>query len=408
MLLTVNYPAIVTGHATDGSVRRELVRVPSHFEIAEVSASDLPLSFVVNGTFFDGRVSEVRSAKGEHYERWTHDAPSVALAGSLRLSLYTGKNIDFRPLTDVVRTEIAKLALDSHTPGVSGSAVGRISVVPTKRELSQGLDPFSSSCMRAPLLRNWRWLGPDAESELADWKAKTQAVLSNIVIVDGNPHVRCFEPCYEVVHPARSNFRKEASVYPGRARAYSRFVDCAVTDPETGLAAMGAYEGWSDRHFFPAHDKGDILRFVSDMGWNRQPIPNGRIDVLATEPPFLDYAEMEAVRFGKLLLQSAMQKEESFSRKDGGPWYGEAVNVDELSGQIGALRSALLDWQDGKRGAEIIAAPFEALLEHMEFIHEASHAIREGSLLEKIDAFKVREDSGAVRIPAVFGATARL
>lgn len=404
MRFSFNHPAIVTGTWENGHVRRELVRVAADFEIAEYTSDEAPLTFEVYDHYQNETSLRVRTIGGRHYRRWTWDEPSCAFGSDAQLlrSLYNGKEFDFSAIEELVDAEIRRLTT---TPLFAG--IENTQRKPFKRELEDGLNTLAVSCMKAPMLKNWQWLGPDTQGEVAEWRDRVAATLANVVMVNDIPHVRTFEPCYQVSHAASwGRSSQPIRVSADKASFYAQEPDRTLVDPRTGLESLGKGALMIGTHNFAATDFHDMRRFCVESGWGAD--SNPRHDIVVHDPSAIgiDYLEMETVRHARMLHDRAQGILRNAAERDGVKvWYGETLDTQSLLAQLEAVRGSLVVWQSERNGTDDLASPFEDLLEHVLHLEDARPTQSSFGLSEQMASFKVREDMSPVVVAPIPGAT---
>jgi hypothetical protein len=405
MRLRLDHPAVVTGLWEDGKVRHELVRVGADFEFAEYSSAEAPLSFEVRDPHQNETVNKVRTIGGRHFQRWKHDEPSCAFGSDANLmrSLYHGKQLDFRTIESLVEAEIQRVRRMNGDRGIENT-----NRKPLKRELLDGLETVAVSCMKAPLLKNWQRLGADVSEEVKRWHDLIAEVLANIVLVDGAPYVRTFEPCYRVEHPTAfgGRFATGASISANNAHDYAKEPDRLVINPETGFERLGELALVLGFQNFAATDLNDAIRFCQESGWHFNGNQKHEIIVHDSTAIGIDYLEMETARHARMLHQRAEWMIKEVRKREGTDVYcGEPVDVAVMRTQIDAVRSSLLLWQTDRTRIHDLAAPFEDLLEHSLHWEDAQPTKSTFDHADQMEAFKLREDMVPIRVSPITGAT---
>lgn len=400
MRLKFEHPAVVTGTWENGNVRRELVRASADFEIAEYSSMEAPLTFTVRDRSTKETKATIRTVANCHYKRWTWDEPSCCFGSDavLMQSLYTGKNLAFKPIRDLVYTEVARVEKLGDYRGIENTERR-----PLKREIKDGLDSLSVSCMKAPILKNWQWLGPDVQAEVAMWKESVEAVLARIILVDGVPYTRSFEPCYTITHAdvLVRRHRGLGSISASTAAVYSQEPDRTSVDPATGLADMRREATLLGTQFFSATDLSEAERFSRESGWGDDGERKSEIIVHDEAAVSTDFLEMETVRHARMLHDRAGKMIRALRHSEGADFYcDQPVDAAGMRSQIESMRSALLSWQKERNGTDDLSAPFEGLLEHILHWGGAQRTKISFDLEDQMNAFKVREDMSPVTVAA--------
>lgn len=403
MRFAFNHPAVVTGTWENGNVRRELVRVAAEFEIAEYSSADAPLTFEVWDQSNKETSQKIRTVGGRHYARWKWDNSAYAFGtdSALLRSFYHGRHLDFSGIEQIVSMEVQRVkSIDAYR------SIENTYRKPLKREEEAGLSTLAVSCMKAPMLKNWQWLGPDTESQVADWRDRTSAMLANIALVDGIPHVRTFEPCYQVSHAPLGSSKRGVIVSVANAGIYAKEVDRTHVDPRTGFELLGKNALMIGIHNFGPMEFQDLRRFCEESGWGSDGHP--RYDIVTHDPNAagLDYLELETVRHARMLHEAAGNMMQLVAKRDGVDVFcGQQVDTHIMLAQMEALRVAIVAWQFERNGTDKLAAPFEDLLEHVLHWEDARPTKASFDLSDQMESFKVREDMAPVIFAPVAGAT---
>jgi hypothetical protein len=402
MRFTFNHPAVVTGIWENGNVRRELIRVAADFEIAEYTDAEAPLTFDVQDRWRDQGV-RLRTVGGRHYKRWQWDEPYAAFGPEAQLiqSLYHGKELDFSGIEEMLDAELRRVkAIDAYR------GIENTERKPLKREVHTGLSPLAVSGMKAPILKNWQWLGPDTEPEVAAWRDRISAMLANIALVDGVPHVRTFEPCYQVSHTPRAGSGRGVIVSVENSRFYAKEVDRTRVDPRSGLEILGKNALMIGTHNFGPTEFQDLRRFCVESGWGSD--DNPRYDIITHDPDAvgLNYLEMETVRHARILHDHAGRMlQNAVKRDDVDVYRGQQVDMRMVLAQLEALRVAIITWQSERNGTHRLAAPFEDLLAHVLHLEDSQFTKPSFDISDQMKSFNVREDMAPVIVAPVAGAT---
>ncbi|MCS4090212.1 hypothetical protein [Rhizobium sp. BK176] len=402
MRFNFNHPAVVTGTWENGNIRRELVRVAAEFEIVEYSDAEAPRTFDVHDRWQDQNV-RIRTVGGRHYKRWRWDEPHAAFGPESQLiqSLYNGKELDFAGIEAMLDSEVTRVKTIDAYRGIENT-----DRKPLKREAQAGLSSLAVSGMKAPILKNWQWLGPDTESEVATWRERISAMLANIAFVDGIPHVRTFEPCYQV---SRTQLGSGSGVLVSveNARFYAKEVDRTLVDPKTGFEILGKNALMIGAHNFSPLEFQDLRRFCVDAGWGSDDSPRYDIVTHDTDAVGIDYLEMETVRHARILHDHAGRMLKNSVKRDDGVevYYGQQVDTHRMLAQLEALRVAILRWQSERNGTDHLAAPFEDLLDHVLHLTDSQFGKPAFGITEQMESFGVREDMAPVVVAPVAGAT---
>ncbi len=404
MRFTFEHPAVVTGQWENGHVRRELVRVSADFEIAEYSSAEAPVTFTVRERSTESTKATIRTIAGGHYKKWLWDEPSGSFgsASVLRQSLYTGNNLAFKAIRDLVYAEVSRVQKLGDYRGIEHTERK-----PLKREVQDGLDSLSVSCMKAPMLKNWQWLGPDAQGEVTAWRESVGAILARIILVDGVPYTRAFEPGYSVIHAdALGRRRGSGSISAATTAVYSEEPDRATFDPETGFSNMRREALLLGTQFFAATDYSEAVRFCHESGWGDDCELKNEIIVHDEAAIGTDFLEMETVRHARILHDRAEKMIKTLRHSDGVDFYcDQPVASATMRSHMEAMRTAILNWQIERNGTEGLTAPFEDLLAQVLHWGEAQRTKVSFDLEDQMSAFRVREDMSPVTVAPIMGAT---
>lgn len=400
MRFRFEHPAVVTGKWENGHVRRELVRVSADFEIAEYSSAEAPRTFTVKDSH-TGLHKTFRTVDNGHYKRWAWDEPAHSFGSDSQLlrSIYNGKELDFGAIGALVSGEIKRVQKITQYREIENT-----SRRPLKRELEGGLDTLEVSCIKAPILKNWQWLGPDVQQEVAEWRDRISAVLANIILVDGIPHMRTFEPCHRVRHAATFSGRV-GDVEADTSSVYAAEPDRTSFDPKTGLDNFGRNALMIGTHYFAATELHEAIRFAEESGWG---VGNRRheIEVHEESAVSFDYFEMEAVRHARMLHDRGGKMIASIRQEGGIDTYcGRPVDTETMRSRVEAMRTALVAWQSDRKGTDDLSAPFEALLEDVLNWGKAQPTKSTFDLEDQMNSFKLREDMAVIKLAPVMGAT---
>lgn len=395
MRISFDHPAVVSGTSEDGKIRRELVRVASDFEIKELSDRDAPRSFTVdvNGS----ALHEFRIFDGKHYKRWILDSPQAALAprSNLMNSIYTGGSLDFPVLTDVLKAEIRearKLSGPGHIENTERNVL--------KREKDGGFDSRAVALMKATLLRKWRWLGPDTDAEVADWRRRTADVFERIILVDGIPYTHSYEPCYRLASGGSARVaRGPAELVPHDMAVYGNTLKDRRTDGTTGLETLGYLALLLGDQYFAANDMEGIEEFADASGWGLK--QTGQTIVVHDDvEPSGDFLELETARHARLVYDGArvMVSQVKGVNPSDCQYAGRKVDKLAMERKMECLRKAMVEWQDERSGTDGLAAPFEDLFAEIVQWEDGNPKRNKFDLFDQVKAFKTREDMADVTV----------
>jgi hypothetical protein len=400
MRLKFDHPAIVTGTWEDGSLRRQLVRVPSEFEIAEYSDAEAPVSFRIVEGETETVMKTFRTFGGRHYEKWTWDQPEYAFhsESSLMDSVYWGGHFHFSGLAMFVDKE---RKATTHLPTSANIVNGERK--PTSSEANRGFTSHSVACKKAPYLKKSRWLGADTAEEVADWYAKTASVFSKIILVDGVPYVLSHEPCYclTVSGMARSGYSRKgpASVSIGNVSVFGGDLDGPVFDKNSGLEVLPNTALVMGDQYFAADDYDNMTSFARESGWGISNDRKQTIKVLNPEAVSKDFADLETVRHARIVHDRAWLMSGHVKIQDWTETYrNRPVERDEMLTRMDRLGATILQWQEDRNGTDYITGPMEAVFGLMTQWEEGRTPYNSFNLPEQLTAFKVREDTVDVTV----------
>jgi hypothetical protein len=394
MRIRFDHPAVVSGTSQNGDVRRELVRVPSDFDIKELSDREAPRSFTVEVQ--GSALHEFRMVDGRPYKKWIFDKPQDITApdSNLMKSIYTGANVDFPVLTDILKAEIRE------TRRLSGPAQIENTERPVlKREARDGFESRSVALMKAPHLKRWQWLGTDTDAEVADWREHTAAMFDKIILVDGCPYMLSYEPCYRL---SNGGLSRAAELGPNDISLYGSALKGRPTDGNTGLETLG-FLGLSlgDQYFAP-NDMDGIAEFAEASGWGLKHTGQTIVVHNGAEPSG-DFMELETVRHARLVLDGARVMIGQVKGQNHLQYQYQGRQVDKLAMQrkMECLRKAIVAWQGERSGTEGLVAPFEDLWTAIVQWEDGRPKRNAFELQDQVKAFRVREDLAAVNVVTV-------
>ncbi|MBY3151439.1 hypothetical protein HFO56_03425 [Rhizobium laguerreae] len=399
MRIRFEHPAVVSGTWDSGQVRRELVRVASGFEIKELSEAEAPRSFDVIAA--GGTLHEYRTVGGRHYKKWTLDMgveqfnPDSNIMGSI----YTGKNLDFPVLTDLLKAEIRETRKHSGPAHIENTERPVL-----KRESRAGLDSRAVALIKAPILKRWQWLGPETDAEIADWRSRTAEVLEKIIMVEGCLHTLSYEPCYRLNASGTSTHirRGPAHLVTHNMAVYGNQLKGRPVDPNTGLENLGYLALLLGDQFFGANERDEAVEFAKASGWGLSDQGMETIVVHDDRGPSADVLELETVRHARMVYEGARLMIEQTRRVNRVDQYsGRPVDKNTMRQTMEGLRQAILEWQNARSGVDGLAAPFEDLLAEIMRWEDGNRKLNGFDLIDQITAFKIREDMADVTVVTV-------
>lgn len=346
MLIDFVHPVIVSGTGNGGRPRYDLVRVASQFEIEEHDGRHCPISFEYSntGSFAPHQVRSFDD--GRHYLALPFAGGVEGLLEDRMVHNWiVGGQVDsFDPLWEIVRDKASDIR-NEHFEGVNNMKRDV-----SRRERSNGIGSEGKACLKAPTLKNWRWLGPDVDGQVAEWKGIVAEVLENVVLVDGVLHLRCFEPCLvlDVENGTPKSEIRSRGVY--QRQVHKRDYD------NQGLIVMGKAAKHPLSHYFSAADEAGLEDMRAALGWK---IAKSRrfMSVHDHSRVSSDYFEMETVRHARMLLEFGQQYAYVLARRD------QADLAAPFHASADDLRTVLLDWQEGNAVAADIGTATDSLSE---------------------------------------------
>lgn len=355
MRIEFEHPAIVGGKGDDGASKHALVRIKSDIEIAELTEADAPVALVIQR---DGMPSEyLRHIEGKLYKHiaYAFGVDDVIAPDSLlyrHLIAGSSTSFDFDPFWMTIKENAHEISLANNCLPVENLYRKRL-----LREAQAGYTEVGKACLTAPTLRKWRWLASDVDHQLELWREIAREKLANVVLVDGMPHVRCFEPCYVLTQKGR----RSATVGQTSRRAFQREIH-RHDHSNDGLELMwkGALELGS--HYFSALDIEGMKAFAQELGWAVVSATPGHIKVLDESAVSTDFFDIETVRHARILMECGEHivrylDDQAISRDD------DSLRALENSYRlaIGNLHREVISWQDKRDGVEALFEPISAL-----------------------------------------------
>lgn len=377
MKIEFDHPAIVSGTTDQGRPRHDLVRVVSQFELSEIESSAAPVTFEYDpmGSSFP---YTVRTHEGRHYVERHGAGGADALKHDtfIHRELIAGAPKDFEPMWKTVKKEATRVSSQI------GNQVNNLTRAVTRREMGRGIEgQTAKACLSVALMKKQRWHSPDVESDVDRWRSLTAEMLSNVVMIDGKVHVRCFEPCLVL----ETNMGKVATAIASRGVYQSQ-----VHKKEyrlDGLLVMGENGGHCLSHYFGPNELGKLGDMAKSIGWKTK--FRGMIDAKDESQMSADYFEMETVRTARMLHE--------FGASYG--YYAQRYGQEELGASFLSaseeVKSRLIEWQDGECSAmsvEAAAAPLIELVSEARAIEGARYAPRPDDMQRRIEHHRIREE----------------
>ncbi|MCZ7862453.1 hypothetical protein O9X98_13855 [Agrobacterium salinitolerans] len=393
MRMKYSHPVIVGGTNDDGSPRHELCRMDSEFEIPEYTKGEAPITIRTSKP--GSRSRYIHSVDGKFYHSWLDgDGGYFEVFGALYYLLLNGhsEHIHFEPFHQTVNHAAHDLEVNS------GYAV-RVNVRREllKREQKTGMREVTKACLKAPILKSWRWLSPDADEQIARWREIAAEKMANIILVDGVPVIRCHEPSYVVT----TNFG-DPQIKVASKQVYQHHVD-KREKLGSGLDVLGPTSGQYGNHYFSATQYEDAVAFATSIGWKLLPGTAPSIRVFDESVVTDDFLALETVRHARMLLTAG----EMFAfdvRSD-----GQEPTSDPLAGEFieraDTLMRDLLAWQEHRDDVEQVratVASFSEFVGRSQFApvaHGRSKLPRVSIEFRKqLEEFTVRDEQAEVRL----------
>jgi hypothetical protein len=364
----IEHPAIVSGTWDDvGSDRNELVRVATDFEFTEYTGTEAPKAFEDNQHDRCIRIIDGKLFRAFPKVNFLQDA--FAKDGALRRTMFVG-GMDFDPISSVALAWVEAFKGESPYNLVGNTQRANVSL----KNRKEGYNENALICLRAPLLRNWRWLSADTDERVEEWREIAREFMGNFIIVEGRPYLRCFEPCYVLERSPTDAARiKQSSthIYAKEVHRKSTF--------HSGLEIMGEDALHPGKHFFSATDLAGAESLADEMRWEIT-AKCAAIEVFDPEFAQTDFMEMETVRHARMLLQ--------VSTPDDTSWQEGRIARD--------LRTLILEWQEKHGGYAQLSGTFHDLRQAM-LARVSDVAPR----MVQTESFIRREDGALVTIQAL-------
>ena len=387
MLIKFEHPAIVSGRWENGHPRHDLVRVTTDIEIAEYTRAEAPETFTV----IDGKTREalrsVSSVGQRHYKRWDYDSDArwAVTGGELRNHLFM-KNGDFRSILFRVDEAVKEIRKTSRYRDVENTERTLL-----KRQIKAGWSSLGMACLKAPTLKNWKWLDNDTDAQVEHWRGVVRNVMSNIISIDGVPYTRSFEPLYELDCLKR---------FP-RITQYSSYVFTGLPDPEPApgsrLFHLPSSSLTVGRHYFSPLDLEGAEAIAAETGC-RISGPEQVILVHDEDAVGIDHLEMETVRHARMLYDAGIKMRE-IALSAGGRYCGTEVDMAVMAAETSSLADAIVDWQEN-RDIDRLSQPFETLFDRVVEWGELQSVKTSYDLVDQINTFRLRQDATPISIPA--------
>jgi hypothetical protein len=352
------HPAIVRGNNPGGSPKAELCRVESEFEIPEYTFDDAPVALVASGQSRPSDYYHLHDGKLYMPFPVGHDYGPFSAEGPLSYGLHNGNShhIHFDPFFETVNWAAARIEDDS---GLAIKVDVRRQLL--KRETKIGMREVTKACLNAPMLRKWSWLSPHADQDIDHWRSIAAEKIGNIVMINGVPCVRAFEPCYSLTTAYGA-----PQIQVSSKRVFAKQVHVVDRDAD-GLETLGNGSRQRHTHYFAASDYEGAEAFAKAIGWRLLPDQKPRILIRNEATVTDDFDTLETVRHAHLLLATMKCQQNkyhvnSYLREDPNGLVGTMLT--ELTAREQALKGAVLSWQDQKRDVDGIRAELVAMTEH--------------------------------------------
>ena len=318
--------------------------------------------------------------------------------------MFIAANLDFPVLTDVLKAEIRetrKHAGPAHIENTERTVL--------KREKNAGFDSRGVALMKAQHLKRWRWIGPNVDAEVADWRGRTADVFDRIILVDGSFYTHSYEPCYRLNANGSSSHalgrpsglvsRGPAELVPHDIAVYGNTLKDRRIDGNTGLEILGYLALVLGDQYFAANDIDGIAEFAEASGWGLK--QTGQTIVVYDDvEPSGDFLELETVRHARLVYDGArmMVAQVRGVNPVECQYVGRKVDKLAMERKMECLRKAIVEWQDERRGTDGLAAPFEDLFAEIVEWEDGNPKRNKFDLFDQVKAFKIREEMAEVTV----------
>jgi hypothetical protein len=356
MRVKFTHPAIVSGQNPDGSPKAELCRMESEFEVPEYSFDDAPVALVASGLSRPSDYFHLHD--GKLYKAFPdgQDSGHFADGSPLSYGLHNGNShhVHFEPFYETVSRSAARIEDES------GYALQlNIKRELLKRETKINMREVTKACLNAPMLRKWNWLSPDVDHEITHWRSIAAEKISNIVLINGVPALRAFEPCYVL-----NETYGAPQIQVGSKRAYANQVH-VVDKASDGLELLGEGSRQRHAHYFAASDYDGAEAFAKEIGWRLLPDQKPRINIRDEAAVTDDFDTLETVRHAHLLLEAVDSREaqyqiDSYTREG----TDVAPMLAQLKTGVRTLKGELLSWQNQKSDVNGVRRELVTQMEH--------------------------------------------
>lgn len=356
MRVKFTHPAIASGRNPDGSPRAELCRVESEFEVPEYSFDDAPVALVASGL---SRPSDYfHLYEGKLYKAFPDGQDGGHFDAGSRLSygLHNGNShhVHFEPFYETVSRAAARMEDES------GYAL-RVNIKREllKREQKANMREVTKACLNAPMLRKWNWLSPDADLEIEHWRSIAAEKMANVVLINGVPALRAFEPCYVLNETFGA-----PQIHVGSKHAYAKQVH-VVDKANDGLEILGEGSRQRHAHYFAASDYAGAEAFAKTIGWRLIPDQKPSIRIVNEDAVHDDFDSLETIRHAHLLLATLESGQNQYHLQS---YLREGTHVGPVLSQLmdGArtLKDRVVSWQDRKDDVDGVRRELTPLMEH--------------------------------------------
>lgn len=397
MHVKFTHPVIVSGTNADGTPRHELCRMESDFKIPEYSRAEAPVAITASKPSWPSQY--FHSVDGKLYKSWPDGGYGGRFDADAKLPymLYNGHSdyIHFEPFHLTVNQAAHSIEYDSDY-----AAKVNVRRDLLKREQKAGLREVTKAFMKAPMLKKWSWLSPDADEQIAKWREIAAEKMANIIIVDGVPAIRCHEPCYVVTKKYGAPQIQVSSKQIYQYQVHKR------EKLGSGLDLLGPGAGEYLTHYFSATEYEDAVAFANAIGWKLLPGTAPSIRVFDESVVSGDFLALETVRHARMLLTAgelfALQERH---RVNGGQEPGSDPLAGEFIAGANTLFQELLAWQEHRDDVEQVRARVASL---SEFVGRSQFGpvVQGRSKLQPVSAdfrkqleeFAVRDEQAEVRL----------
>jgi hypothetical protein len=228
-----------------------------------------------------------------------------------------------------------------------------------KRESKIGMREVTKACLNAPMLRKWNWLSPDADQDVDHWRSIAAEKIGNVVLINGVPCLRAFEPCY-----ALTTAYGAPQIQVASKRVFATQVHVADKKAD-GLEVLGEEATFYKSHYFAASDFEGAVAFADTIGWRL--LPNQRPNIRIRDESAItdDFDILETVRHARLLLEAMDSRHFQYEvQNNAGKTTEFATKLAQLVADAKVLKDEVLSWQTNRDDVTALRRELTKLAEH--------------------------------------------